>query len=68
MDRDKREQERPDTAEGCSREPFISISPSFNSDSLFLQFGNRLRKHLSKRNSRTDSYRVGKSLEEEDLR
>ena len=38
--------------------PFYKHCPELhgaNSDWLFLQFGNPSRKHLSKRNSRTDS-------------
>src|SRR5271167_1088383 len=62
MDRDRREQERPlIKVRAALGKPFCEHCPELhgaNSDWLFLQFGNPSRKHLSKRNSRTDSYTV----------
>jgi hypothetical protein len=55
----RREQERPlIKVRAALGKPFYKHCPKLhgaNSDWLFLQFGNRSRKQLSKSNSRTDS-------------
>src|SRR5208282_4082626 len=62
MNRDRREQERLlIKVRATLGKPFYehcSALHEANSDWLFLQFGNRSRKHLSKGNSRTDSQAV----------
>jgi hypothetical protein len=72
MDRARNDQERPlikvRAALGKPFSKHCSELHGANSDGRCSQFGSRLLKQLSKNNSRTDSYRVGKSLEEEELR